>query len=268
MGGGGGLGGAIGGVFGGIPGALFGSAIGGGGGNQGGGGGWGLNDGPAPVYPGLTHNLLDNKTGLLHDKYQLKYGEDINPNTQGIEAIRSRALGTGPSAWQTAALGRQGLEEQGLKNAAQQQGASAEAQGRSALASKYGLSPAAQERLAKSSMRDQMSSLQGVGAQGAKARADLALQDEQMKNQFLQGLPGQENALAQTQMQNRQNRLGTEQYNLGNTVSQFNALNAADINKYNEQMKAYAAQQQANAMHNSGGSDNGGMFGNLFGGGK
>lgn len=206
--------------------------------------------GPMPTRPEFN-SLIDPKTGLMKSQYINEYGSDINPNTQGLEEIRKRALAQGPSQWAQLATKQQGLEEQGLKNATQAQGASAEAQARSAMASKFGLSPAAQGRLATQNMRAQMGNLQNVGFQGAQARGNIGLQDEQMKNQFLNQLPGQENALAGVQMQNRQNKLGQENFNTGNAITQVGLKNAADLNTYNQQMQVYGANKNADAMRNS-----------------
>ncbi len=197
----------------------------------------GLNPDGRAIDPGYQ-----KASGLLNENLQSKF----NPDMQGMEAYRARALGTGPSAWAQQALGKQGLEEQGLKNSAQAQGASAQSQARSSLASKYGLSPAAQQRLALQGQRDQMGSLQNVGFQGAKTRADIGVQDEATKNQFLQNLPGQELNLANANTAN-------QQFNIGQAVNQNNAQNLFNINKYNENMKAWAAGKTADAQGNSGG---------------
>lgn len=204
-----------------------------------------------PKMPELE-SLLDPSTGLLKDQYQMKWAGDINPDMRGIEAFRDRALSTGPSSWATAALDKQKLEEQSLRDSTQQQGASAAAQARSGMASRYGLSPAAAERLAKSQMRNQMMGMQNVAMSGAKARADIGLQDEQMKNQFLQALPGQENALADIAFKNRQGQMGVDSTNIQGAIAQKSAADQAAMTKYQEQMKAYAANQNAQAMRESG----------------
>lgn len=216
----------------------------------------GKNPDGSPIRPEFQ-SLLDPATGLLQSQYQASWGSDIAPDTRAIEAIRARALSTGPSAWQNLALQNQALEEQGLKNTAQQQGASAAAQARSALASKYGLSPAAAERLATQNQRAQMNALQNVAFQGAKARSDIGLQDEQMRNQLLQALPGQENQLAQIALQNRAANVGVNEWNIQNALAEKRAKDQADLNAYHEQMSAWAANKQAEAMRNAGGGGGG-----------
>lgn len=242
------MGGVVGGVLkpvgqivNGVTGGLF--------GEQGGGGGGYNSAGPKPIRPEFN-SLIDPATGLMKKQYINEYGADINPNTQGLEEIRKRALQQGPSSWANLATAQQRLEEKGLKNATQAQGASAEAQARSAMASKFGLSPAAQARLATQNMRSQMSGLQGVGAQGAQARGAIGLQDESMKNQFLQSLPGAENQLAGVQLQNRSQKLGQQNWNTGNAVGQVGLKNAADLSAYQAQLAEYGANRNSDAMRN------------------
>jgi hypothetical protein len=138
-------------------------------------------------------------------------------------------------------MGKQGLEEQGAKNALQQQTASQEAAARSGLASHAGLGAGAATSLAKANMRNQMTGLQGVGAQGALARANIGVQDEATKNQFLQQLPGQENQLAASTLSSQQN-------NVQQAMNENNAKRMADLNRYNKEMEVYGANKNANAM--------------------
>lgn len=212
----------------------------------------GRNPDGSPKRPEFA-SLLDPETGMLDEKYRVSWGDDITPDTRAIEAIRERALGTTPSAWYNLALQRQGLEEQGLRQGAQQQAASAQAQGRSALASKMGLSQGAAERMAKQGMRDQLMALQNVGMQGAKSRADIGLQEEQIKNQFLGALPGMETQLAGIGLQNKAGKIGLEEWNIQNALAEKRAKDQADMNAYHEQMQAFASQKQAEAMRNAGG---------------
>lgn len=193
-----------------------------------------------PERPDWASNL-DPSTGLLKTSLQSQF----NPDMSGMNAYKDMALGTGASPWAQAQLQNQALQEQGLKNSVGQQGASAEAGARSQLASKFGLSPAASERLATQNQRNQMTNLQNVGFQGAQARGQIGSQDAQNRQQFLAGLPGQQMALAGAQTQN-------QQYNIGNAVNETNAKRANDLNTYNQQMQAWAANKSGDAMRQSG----------------
>lgn len=205
----------------------------------------------APKRPEYQSALGED--GLLQDKYKMKWAGDINPDMRGMEAFREKALATGPSAWASEALNKQKLEEQGMRDSTQAQGASAAAGARSAMASKFGLSPAAAARLATQQMRAQMTGMQNVGMSGAKARADIGMQDESTKNQFLQALPGQENNLAQIGLQNRTMSQDVDKMNLQNTFNQKAAGEENAMTKYQEQMKQQAADKNAEAMRSQSG---------------
>lgn len=212
--------------------------------------------GPEPTMPGFE-SQIDPATGLLKKPYQLEYGPEIKADQRGIEAFRNRALQEGPSAWQNLALKQQGLEEKSARENLAQQGASAAAQARSNLAMRGGLSGGAAERLAMNQARAGMAGQQQLGAQGAQARANLALQDEQMRNQFLSQLPQQDLAQANLAMQNRSGQLGVQEKNIAGALSDKQAQRQADLSKYQEQMKAYSAKQAGQAMREAGGSGGG-----------
>lgn len=203
----------------------------------------------APDY----QNNMDQSTGLLKPSLQTSWGSDVAPNTQAIEKLRAEGLSNAPSSWAQQALGSQALEEQGLKNSTQAQAASAASQARSSLASKYGLSPAAQERLATQNQRSQMAGLQNVGFQGAQARAAIGTQDAANKQAILSALPSQENALAQVQLANKQGEQQANQFNIAQGVNANNAQNAYNLGQWNQGLQGYASMQTGNAMAASGG---------------
>ncbi len=261
MGGGGGInfgGGAIGSTLGGMVmgpvGSVAGGLAGGMPGMFGGGGGGPGSYGtymPMPERPDWGSNL-DDKTGLLKSNLTTQWGPDVTSDQRGMDAYRNMALGTGPSPWASAQLDKQKLDEQGLNQSAQEQNASAGAQARSGLASKYGLSSGANASLAKQQMRDQAKALQNVGFQGAQARAGIGAQDATNRQGFLQGLPGQDLAQANLAMQNKTGNLQQQQYNIGNALNETTQKRAADLNAYNQQMSVYGANKNANAMQAQG----------------
>lgn len=212
----------------------------------------GLNNDGTPIRPDWE-SQLDPNTGLLKSQYQTQYGPDITADMRGLEAFRNRALQTGPSAWAGLAKDQQGLEEASLRSRLGTQAGSAAAQARSSLASKQGLSKGASERLAGQSMRDQMMGMQGIAAEGARARGAIGLQDEQMRQQALGQLPGMEIAATQPQFSNRQMNLQNQQWNIQNALNEQTQKRANDANVYNQKMQTWAGQQQANAMRDSGG---------------
>lgn len=208
--------------------------------NSNGGGNSYVNNTPTPNAP--TYNPITDSTGQIEAQLRSHY----NPDTTALNEIQKRGLETGPSAWAQQATANQGLDEAKLQNDTQQQGASAQAQAQSALASKYGLSPAAAERLATQNSRSTMNNLQNVGFQGAQARGQIGLQDQQMKNQFLNEVPQMQAQLASGQAQN-------EQFNAQNAIGQNNLYNNDSYQRYKDQMANWGAGQNATAMQNSGG---------------
>lgn len=216
----------------------------------------------------------DKGSGLLQDKYQQKgpgsnIGEldrrmgDIQLNTQGLEAIRGKALATGPSAWAQMATQKQQQEESQQRGQSAQQGAAAQAQARSQLAMRGGLSGGARQRLAMQGARDQAQAGQQIGAQGQSARAGIGLQDEQTKNQMLSQLPGQELAALQPAMQKASawqqmaqgeqgQAIQREQFNTTAALQQQQNQNQANMGLYQEQMKSQASERQARATENAG----------------
>lgn len=207
--------------------------------------------GMMPVRPDWQSNL-DPATGNLKDQYKLNWGDNVTSDQRGLDAYRNMALGTGASPWAQEQLKSQALNEQGLNQAAKEQNASSGAQARSALASKYGLSSGANTSLARQQMKDQATSLQNVGFQGAQARAGIGAQDAANRQNFLQGLPGQDLAQANLAMQNKQGNLEVGEFNIGNTLNETQNKRAADLAAYNAQMQTYGAAKSADAMRNSG----------------
>lgn len=187
-------------------------------------------------------SLLDPTTGLMKDQYQIK--GDIR--SDALDKYKQNTLSDGPSSWAKLATDQQGLEESGLRNKLGEQQGSALANARSSLAMRGGLSGGAAERLAKSGARDQMMGMQNLSAQGAMARGNIGMQDAQQK---AQALPQLANMDMQTQLANK--KIG--EFNINNALTENKMTNMAGQASYDEQMKAWAATKQADAMRNSGG---------------
>lgn len=203
----------------------------------------GLNPDGSPIRP--EWESQQGADGLLKDPY--KIAADLSVDQRGLEKYRERALGTGDSAWAKLAKEQQGLEEAGLRDKLGQQAGSAQAQARSSLAMRGGLSGGAAERIAKSGARDQMAGAQNLAAQGAMARGNIGLQDEQMRTQMLGNLPGMELQAMQPQLQNK----NIQQWNIDKALNENLQKRAFETNKYNQKMQAWAGQGQAQAIKDS-----------------
>src|SRR3990167_1920404 len=132
------------------------------------------------TYPRYEAQVGEN--GLILDKYRLLADPSLEQqtkgylgdyvgdlNTQGLQALRTRALSQAPSAWANLATQAQRLEEQGARDLAQRTGAGQRASAWSQLASRGGLSGGERERIATESMRGVQEGLQNVALQGAQS---------------------------------------------------------------------------------------------------
>lgn len=126
---------------------------------------------------------------------------NINLNTQGLEAIRNRALSYGPSAWATGMLGKQGVEEATARDNNSRLGRTALTSAENDLAMNGGLSGGARERLARMGNRDIASGAQSVARQGQLDRFGIGTSDEEQRLDLLKNLPGMEIAALQPELQ-------------------------------------------------------------------
>lgn len=154
-----------------------------------------------PIDPGFT-SYLNPKTGLLGGQFLAPTPNilpTVNQTLGGIkydpaalDAIKTRAMSTGPSAWASMMTQQQGLDEQNQLQRAATQNASGMANARAQLASRGGLTGGAAERLARSGSRNLMASSQDISRQGMTDRLGIGVQDENQKLGLLQSIPGME----------------------------------------------------------------------------
>lgn len=179
-----------------------------------------------PLAPAFN-TILDPTTGLLRDQYNVKG----NIDTRGMEALRTEALRTGPSAWRTL---NENLEANKL---AQMQGSQL-SQAKNALAGTRGLSSGAGERLATQNALTGLMGRQNLSSQ-------MAIADENKRMAALNALPGQELNLSQF------NR-GTEAANIAGATSEIGAKRQQENDQYMKQMEAWAAERVAAATPKGG----------------
>lgn len=176
----------------------------------------------------------------------------INPNTQGIDKYRSEALRTGPSAWaQLATKGQRG-EQQTALDAAAHTSASQTAGAQADLAQHGGLTSGAAERVAAGGARNYLDMSQQIGQAGNANRLQIGINDEQNRISQLGALPGMENEALQPAFQKAQLQGQANQFDITNAGKNAETQNAFDMNAYTEQMKAWAANKQADATSASG----------------
>lgn len=221
---------------------------------------WGAGMPQAPQFQSLR-----DQSGLLGNKnLRLDKGQDITMNTQGLEEIRKRALGTGPSAWAQMAQQKAAGDIANQRSAATASGNSAQAQARAGLASHGGLRGGAAERLALGGQQNLMSQRQNLASQGAQNNLNIGLQDETQRTELLKGLPGMETQALQPQILNRQAGTEAQKYNIGNALQDKYAQDQAAQTAYQQQMQTWAAKNQADAIAKAGGGK-GGVLGTGIG---
>lgn len=241
---------------------------------------------PQPNYVGAR----DSDSGLLRGEYTLRAQPNvkfksnlsdlnsrlagINLNTQGLEAIRNRALGTGPSAWAQLMLEKQGIEQGTRLDELMKQSNAAQAAARSALASHGGLSSGARERLATKGMRDELMGRQAAGRAGQTERLGILTQDEQDRLNLLKGLPSMEVQALEPQFQktniwatlanseagrqqdlslaNRAYSTDVEKNNIDRLFADTQGYNKFQQDKWAKQMEAWGADMQAKAQEQAG----------------
>lgn len=227
-----------------------------------------------PVRPDYA-SIIDPATGLIKSQYQVNPGEKLSPyadelanginlNTDALQELRNRSKETGPSKYTTIALGKQGEEEAMQRDLAQRRGQTAKAGTWEQLAMRGGLSGGERERIGYQGNRDIANEQAGVASQGVQSRYGIGLQDEATKLGILNELPGMElNALqpdiTKATLRGKAyerdiNRLNsTNELNLGRSIQDIQGKNAFDLGAYDEAMKGWAANKQADATASAGG---------------
>lgn len=199
----------------------------------------------------------------------------IQLDKRGLEALRERGLSTGDSSWAKLMLEKQAMEEQDQLGKAVRENASSRAGAIGSLARSGGASSGARERLAAGGARDLDMARQDVGRSGMMARLGIRSDDENKRLDVLKMLPGAEVQSLQPELQktsmwgqladsenarrqnldiaNRAYSTEVDKLNIGNTLGVKQNEDAARLKKYEEDMKAYAADQSAKAQAASGG---------------
>lgn len=202
-------------------------------------------------------NPLD-KSGQLKSSYQVKpaYSDPIQADSRGMDAFRTEALRTGPSAWLNNQLEQQKIQEAQNNEDSSQMASGQNAQARSALAMKGGLTSGASERLAGSGARNQLLERQKNSRAGEVNRLGLQSTDESNRLDTLGKLPGMETAWIQPQIQQSQynatNAANADVYNTNNRLGVQNNQRQFNQDQYGQGMQEWADAQQAKAIGKQG----------------
>jgi len=212
-----------------------------------GGGGYSAGGVPGMGIARPEYSSMLGADGLLRTPYQLQAQNPVTLNTQGLNAIRSQAMRSGPSAWANMATQKQRLEESNALDQAAKMGQTQGLQAFNNLAMRGGASASARERLMGQASKDAMFARQNVLNQGMNARMGIGLQDETQRMDLLKNLPGMEIQALEPQFRNQQMDIDRNKFNIGLALNDVNQKNQYDLEKYREQMRAAAAGRTADA---------------------
>jgi len=215
----------------------------------------GLNPDGSPIRP-EWQSLLDS-SGNLQDKYKLDI-KALDPTTwEGYQQFKKEAMRTGPSAWANLMEQQQRMNEEDQRMSATRQGQSAMNTGLSNLARYGGQSAGARLSMARSGARDILAANQNAMRAGAGARLGIQTTDEQNRIKQLADLSNSEADIGKFNktLEGKQAEL-----NLNNLLRENEGKRSFDMGTYQEQMKKWAAEKQAEATRNSGGGGGGCCF--------
>lgn len=183
----------------------------------------------AGVTPPSLEGYRDLTTGKLLDQYKFDPYQG-----EAVGKLKEQAFAQGDSPWAQLQLKKLGLEQSGLMDQAAKQQMQGMSQGQANLAMSGGLSTGARERMARMGARDLMMARQGISRQGAQGRMGIQESDINRKQGLLSDFANTEQK--------------AQEMNLGTMKSDIDRQAMFEGNRYNEQMRAWAAKQSADAQ--------------------
>lgn len=223
----------------------------------------------------VIENPVLNPDGTLKDQFKTTFSSilpqvrqelgGVNQDLSGLNAIKQRALSAPGTVSPWLALQQQHLGSQldQMRDDSTASGASSLADATSGLARGGGLGGGASERLARQGMFDQNKARQQISRFGIDQGNNLAVQDENTKNQMLQQLPGLQNQAYQNDLGKSNtilNQMSKEQTgaedaqksNLQNVMNELQSKRSFDLGQYQSKLAAWGAGKTADAQANAG----------------
>lgn len=199
----------------------------------------GVDSSGKPIRPGFQTLLgVDDKTGK-YNRFSLP--KELQANSvvgdKGRGMLADRATASGRSDLAKAQIQAQGLEEANALAGVAKQGGTQLAQAKGNLARSGGLRSGVAALMQTRNMQDQMLQKQNVRRGGIQDRLSIDMNDANQKNALLQNLVGQD--------------LTSQQYNIGNVLGEKRTKDTADMSAYAQDMQAWAAGKQGQAIANS-----------------
>ncbi len=233
----------------------------------------------------LGQHSVEGDFNIDGSGYVIPKFDEVTMDPTALNQIKEQAFNQGPSAWAQLMNLQQGRGQQDAYDAVASQGAGARTQAQGDLSRLGGLSSGAMERLGRSTAKNNAFNQNAVLRQGMGDRTNIGLADQSQKTQLLQSIPGLQQNVANLKMQNNAfdtdinkyntnaqidlskyntgNKLDlakynntmaaqTDQFNVGNQLKDQEGKNAFSQGVYSDQMKAWAANQQAQATVDAG----------------
>lgn len=198
-----------------------------------------------PIYNPQTQSLLPGVESQLA-------GIDLTGLDQSVKSFQDLADRQGPSAWATLANQQQNaLAENARERGAGETNASTAA-ALDQLGSSGGITSGARERVAEAGQKNYMNMNQDVSRQNTLNQLQIGVNDQQNKMQEMGMLPGMEMQALQPEFQKANMWEGAHAGDIQNQIGSNEYANQWNQNLYNQQMSAWAANQQAKATANSG----------------
>src|SRR3990167_80692 len=195
----------------------------------------------------LRENLFDNKKrdGLLKKEYQLDLGQFDASGLEGYQKYKEQALSDDASPWAKLMEQKLAQEEANQRSEAAAQNMAGQAQARSSLAMRGGLSAGARERIAQQGQRNLMNTQQGIQSQGLLNKYNLGAQDQQNRMGMLKDLSGSEIDIGKYNV-GLKGRQG--EYNIGQALEEKRYQSGLREEDYVRKMKQNAADERAAAI--------------------
>jgi hypothetical protein len=224
-------------------------------------------NGVMPTRPDFN-NWIDSN-GHLQSMYSLgptqalpSY-DQVTMDPTALNQIKEQAFNKDASAWAQLQNNQQRMDEQNKIDQLTKQTSSANAQGLAQLMSSGGAGSGSRERLAASNAKNAMFNRNALTRGGMSDRLNIGLADQGQKADLLKAIPGFEGQVADLKLKNNafdadnqkfniQMNTDRDKFNLTNALKGLEAQNNYNSNVYSEQMKAWAANKQADATANSG----------------
>jgi len=216
---------------------------------------FGLSDAPSGISQSAWNSMgsVEQESGIKPPDFEsirnsdgtLKAGMKYDPYAgEAQQALKAQAFAQGDSPWARMQLQKLNTEQGFARDLAAKQALQSTAAGQAELARFGGLGGGARERLAAGGAKNLLMANQDINRQGLMGRMGIGEQDIAMKNDLLGKF-----ATGEAQAQ---------QGNIGLLTGDIANKQAFDINRYNEQMRAWAANKSANAQAAAANSGGGG----------